>query len=315
MVKHAMLLVLVLSVAVLFFGCGSESLESNPAAGAKLAASMSQTVQCSDLSTIATSTYHTVGLKEDGTVVAVGKDLYGQMNVSSWTNIKAIAAGEYYTVGLKEDGTVVAVGKDLYGQMNVSSWTNIMPVCEIDKTPPTITATVSPCPNANGWNNTDVTVTFTCSDSLSDIASCPAPITVTTEGFGQVITGTAVDSAGNSATASVTVNIDKTPPSAPFLSACPSILWPPNHKMMDVLIGGSVTDSGSGIASTIITVTDEYGIYNMTIPGFGSAIQLESWRTGTDMDGRSYTISAVTTDKAGNQSTGTTTVLVPHDMR
>ena len=187
----------------------------------------------------------------------------------------------------------------------------------IDKTRPTITAAVSPPPNANGWNNTDVTVTFTCSDSLSGIASCPAPITVTTEGAGQVITNSAVDKAGNSATTSVTLNIDKTPPSISSLSAGPSILWPPNHKMVNVLIGGSLADGGSGIASTTITVTDEYGSCNTTmiVSGLGGTIPLESWRDGTDMDGRLYTITAVVADKAGNRSTGTTTVLVPHDMR
>jgi hypothetical protein len=184
----------------------------------------------------------------------------------------------------------------------------------IDKTSPMITATVSPGPNANGWNKTNVTVTFTCSDSLSGIASCPAPLEVTTEGAGQVIIDTAADKAGNSATARVTLNIDKTPPSI-SLAAAPSILWPPNRKMTNVVIGGSVAVGASEIASTIITVTDEYGIYNMTVPGFGSAIPLESWRAGTDMDGRLYTITAVVTDKAGNQSRGTTTVLVPHDMR
>jgi len=113
----------------------------------------------------------------------------------------------------------------------------------------------------------------------------------------------------------MSINIDKTPPSIPSLSADPSILWPPDRKMMNIAIGGSVADGGSGIASTIITVTDEYGIYNMTVPDFGSAIPLESWRAGSDRDGRLYTITAVTTDKAGNQSTGTTTVLVPHDRR
>jgi hypothetical protein len=191
----------------------------------------------------------------------------------------------------------------------------------IDTTPPTIIATVSPSPNANGWNNTDVTVTFACSDNASGIASCPAPITVTTEGAGQVITDTAVDKAGLSAKVSVTLNIDKTPPSIPSLSATPSMLWPPNYKMVKVQITGSAADDGSGIASTIISVTDEYGIYNMTVPGnmtvagFGSTIRLASWRASTDKDGRLYTITAVTTDKAGNASTGKTTVLVPHDMR
>lgn len=94
-----------------------------------------------------------------------------------------------------------------------------------------------------------------------------------------------------------------------------TILWPPNHKMVDVLIDGSASDTGSGIASIEITVTDEYGVYNMTVPGFGSTIQLEAWRDGTDRDGRRYAITAVVTDNAGNQSTATTEVLVPHDMR
>ena len=34
----------------------------------------------------------------------------GQLDVGSWTNIVQVAAGGYHTVGLKSDGTVVAVG-------------------------------------------------------------------------------------------------------------------------------------------------------------------------------------------------------------
>ena len=55
--------------------------------------------------------YHTVGLKSDGTVVAVGNNIDGQLNVGSWTDIVQVAAGRYHTVGLKSDGTVVAVGE------------------------------------------------------------------------------------------------------------------------------------------------------------------------------------------------------------
>lgn len=69
------------------------------------------------------------------------------------------------------------------------------------------------------------------------------------------------------------------------------------------------------MVSVEITVTDEYGIYNMTVPGFGSIVQLEAWREGTDKDGRHYTITVVATDNAGNQSTAITEVIVPHDMR
>ena len=50
-------------------------------------------------STIATGYDHTVGLKADGTVVAVGDNKFGQCDVSDWTNIVAIVAGIYYTVG------------------------------------------------------------------------------------------------------------------------------------------------------------------------------------------------------------------------
>ena len=69
--------------------------------------------------------YHTVGLKADGTVVAVGNNDYGQCDVSDWTNIVAVSAGVYHTVGLKADGTVVAVGYNKYGQCDVSYWTDI----------------------------------------------------------------------------------------------------------------------------------------------------------------------------------------------
>ena len=53
---------------------------------------------------------HTIGVKTDGTVVAVGANWNGQCNVESWTDIEQVAAGDHYTVGVKTDGTVVAAG-------------------------------------------------------------------------------------------------------------------------------------------------------------------------------------------------------------
>lgn len=70
----------------------------------------------------------TVGLKIDGTVVALGKDKEGQCNVQNWTDIVAIAAGKDHTVGLKSDGTVVAVGANGCGQCNVQEWADIIAV-------------------------------------------------------------------------------------------------------------------------------------------------------------------------------------------
>ena len=78
--------------------------------------------------TISAGAHHTVGLKSDGTVVAVGVTYSGQCDVSEWTDIVAISAGASHTVGLKSDGTVVAVGDNEVGQCDVSEWTDIVAI-------------------------------------------------------------------------------------------------------------------------------------------------------------------------------------------
>jgi hypothetical protein len=231
----------------------------------------------------------------------------------------------------------MAVGYNEYAQLNASSWTHIMPVCEpvlaalMDITSPVTTASITGTLGKNGWYVSDVQVTLTATDNDcglgvmgiyysidgKDAVVEGSSVSHSIEGDGtHTVTWKAFDTAGNvEPLQNMTINIDKTPPSIPSLLTDPAILWPPNHQMVNVFIGGSVSDGGSGIASTIITVTDEYGIYNSVVAGFGNAIPLESWRAGTDRDGRVYTITAVTTDQAGNQTTGTATVVVPHDAR
>ena len=71
---------------------------------------------------------HTVGVKSDGTAVAVGNNHYGQCNLKGWTDIIAISAGEFHTVGLRADGTVIAAGNNEAGQCDVESWTDIIAV-------------------------------------------------------------------------------------------------------------------------------------------------------------------------------------------
>ena len=78
--------------------------------------------------TISAGTYHTVGLKADGTVVAVGRNDDGRCNISGWEDIVAVGAGDFHTVGLKADGTVVAVGRDDEDQCNISGWKDIVAV-------------------------------------------------------------------------------------------------------------------------------------------------------------------------------------------
>jgi tetratricopeptide (TPR) repeat protein len=73
---------------------------------------------------VSVGAFHTVGLRADGTVVAVGgSNRSGECNVSDWKNIIAVSAGASQTVGLQADGTVV--GTD---SIWVSDWKNIVAV-------------------------------------------------------------------------------------------------------------------------------------------------------------------------------------------
>jgi alpha-tubulin suppressor-like RCC1 family protein len=77
---------------------------------------------------VAAGAKHLVGLKSDGTVVAVGGNSLGQCDVGDWTDIVQVSAGYYYTVGLRSDGTVVAVGSNSHGQSNLGRWTDIIQI-------------------------------------------------------------------------------------------------------------------------------------------------------------------------------------------
>jgi len=91
----------------------------------------------------------------------------------------------------------------------------------------------------------------------------------------------------------------------------PAVLWPPTGKLTDVRF--SVTAPGASRVE--IRIEDEYGVGNQTVHGTSGTVQLEAWRAGDDMDGRTYTVTAVAFDAQGEETTAATTVSVPHDRR
>lgn len=217
--------------------------------------------------------------------------------------------------------SVTGTCQDLAGNAATATVSGI----NIDTKPPTIVAARSPAPNANGWNKTDVTVSFTCMDSLSGLAagSPPAPTVLSSEGAGQSVSGTCTDLAGNSATSTANrINIDKTSPVI-TVSASPSTLWPPDGKMIPVTISGRMTDNLSGVNSSTaaFTVNDSYGLVQPSGPvspasdgTYSFTISLEAGRDGQDKSGRLYTITVSAQDNAGNPSSSTAMVIVPHDQ-
>ncbi|WP_336921290.1 OmpL47-type beta-barrel domain-containing protein [Aquipuribacter sp. SD81] len=116
----------------------------------------------------------------------------------------------------------------------------------IDRTAPSIARSFTPGDYADGsWTNGDVSVTFTCSDEGgSGLTSCSAPVTLTAEGE-HPVTGTAVDGAGNTGTATASVRIDRT---APVVSA--SLDREPNEAdwfRQPVTVSFSAEDALSGV--------------------------------------------------------------------
>jgi len=114
---------------------------------------------------------------------------------------------------------------------------------QIDAVPPAISTRVLPPSNAAGWNNTDVTVTFVCTDNVA-VGDCPAPVVVSQEGTA-VVAGTATDTAGNQATASMTVMIDRTVPAAMLTNLTDGLVT----AATSVVVGGQVADALAGVTS------------------------------------------------------------------
>ncbi|MDD5558597.1 hypothetical protein [Candidatus Methylomirabilis sp.] len=230
-------------------------------------------------------------------------------------------AGSNVSVTISAEGTTTLTyfAKDNAGNQEAPKSLTI----RVDKTPPMVTASRTPNPNASGWSNTDVVVSFNCSDGLSGVESCSAPMVLTAERAGQSATGTAEDKAGNKATVMVSgINIDKTPPVISGLPVPGCTIWPPNHRLVQVATV-TASDALSGLTAAspaVVGVSNEPesglgdGDIASDIVITGGTVQLRAERSGTGT-GRIYTLTATASDLAGNPATARATCMVPHDQR
>ena len=120
----------------------------------------------------------------------------------------------------------------------------------VDLTPPVIAPTVTPPPNADGWHNGPVTVSWFVDDPETNLLSASgcAPTALTSETAGVTLSCTATNGQGLTAEESVTVKIDLTPPTVVF-----GALVPPANgagwNNTDVSIPFTAADALSGVAS------------------------------------------------------------------
>jgi hypothetical protein len=112
---------------------------------------------------------------------------------------------------------------------------------------------------------------------------------------------------------SLVENRDTLPPVINNVSATPSVLWPPNHSMRDVMISYDATDD-SGSVNCTLSVTSNEGTSSDWEIIDAHHIRLRAKRAGRG-NGRVYTIAITCTDSSNNSSSETVTVIVPHDQR
>ena len=140
---------------------------------------------------------------------------------------------------------------------------------KIDRTAPAIEASRTAA-NSVGWNNGAVTVEFDCTDALSGVETCTAAKILGTEGADQSAEGSAVDHAGNTASASVTgINIDLTPPAVAITGVTDGAIYDLNSVPA---AGCTTSDALSGVAAAAVVAvsggtSNSVGTFSVTCTG------------------------------------------------
>ena len=100
------------------------------------------------------------------------------------------------------------------------------------------------------------------------------------------------------------------------------MLWPPNGAFIPATVSGIVEDADSSVASLTYAVIDEYGqlqpagtLQPDASGRFTVTVVLEASRRDDDRDGRQYLIVLTAQDLAGNTSTRSAKVTVPHHLK
>lgn len=196
----------------------------------------------------------------------------------------------------------------------------------VDTTPPLIAPSVSGTQGSNGWYTSNVGVSWTVVDAESGITTSSGctPVSLTTDTAGTTYTCTAINGAGLTSAAAVTLRRDATPPSC-TVTAAPSSVWPPNHKRVPVTLTVSVSDAtsapgpltlisrtASGAAGDI-TGFDALGTPALSADGKTATYTIAGQVTANKDE--SYSVQYSAADQAGNVTACPTAAInVPHDQ-
>jgi len=141
------------------------------------------------------------------------------------------------------------------------------------------------------------------------------------------VTFTATDSGGAESTCTAHVTVVDTVPPTITGNVVPNVLWPPNHKLVQIDASVAVADVCDPNAAFVLTSITSNEPDNGTGDGdrphdiqgadYGTAdtsFLLRAERSGKG-NGRIYTINYTATDKSGNTTPLQVHVVVPHDRK
>jgi hypothetical protein len=165
---------------------------------------------------------------------------------------------------------------------------------KVDTTPPTVWAAPGRSPDAGGWYNHAVAVSFGGTDATSGLASCSSTTYSGPDNASAHVTGTCTDIAGNVGSAALALAYDATPPQLLKLSSTPTkrgvvLKWAASADTQRVQVTRS---PGKGPKSVAVV----YAGTAKTFPDKGLRVG-KRYR---------YTVSAF--DAAGNAASRTVTV-------
>jgi uncharacterized lipoprotein YddW (UPF0748 family) len=171
-------------------------------------------------------------------------------------------------------------------------------------------------------DNCDTSLLYSYTLSVNGVSSAPVKAN-TLKGVifpkgSTFVSWSVTDDAGNMATFSYTISVqDKEAPVITNVSADPSQLWPPNHKLRDVTINYTASDNCGAVTNSLAVTSNEPLMGNgdgNTSPDWiivdDHHVKLRSERAPFG-SGRLYTIAITSTDSAGNAATQNVTVTVP----
>jgi len=203
----------------------------------------------------------------------------------------------------------------------------------VDTTPPVVDAgpdlTVEQESHAGTQVTLNGTATDLCSPQLNFTWSESSVVLGTEQNLTHtftlgthLVTLSATDKSGNVGSDNVTVKVMDTTPPQMSVTVTPRIMWPPNHKYVQVKVNVTVFDIGDPSPTiTLVSITSnepDNGLGDgnttndiMMIDNFTFKLRAERSGKGS---GRSYTITYKATDASGNIVMASVTVEVPHNQ-